>query len=57
MLDALCWRMYGQQEGAVEAVLVRNPAIARHPPRLPAGLTIKFWPLTRKFARTVRLYD
>lgn len=57
MLDALCWQMYGQQEGAVEFVLRRNPSVAQHQPHLPAGVLIRFWPITRTYARTVRLYD
>ena len=27
-LDYICWRQYGQQSGAVEAVLLANPGLA-----------------------------
>lgn len=59
VLDALCWRMYGRQEGAVEFVLAKNAGVAQYPPILPAGILVYFWPLAQTISRktTVRLYD
>lgn len=40
MLDYICWKHYGQQSGAVEAVLVANPGLADRGPVLPANVVI-----------------
>jgi phage tail protein X len=34
-LDFVCWKFYGQQSGAVEAVLASNPGLADLGPVLP----------------------
>ena len=39
-LDWICWRHYGRQSGAVEAVLEANRRLADLGPVLPAGLVI-----------------
>lgn len=39
-VDALCWRHYGRTLGAVEAVLLANPGLARHGLVLPQGLLV-----------------
>jgi phage tail protein X len=40
ILDDLCWRHYGRQAGAVEAVLDANPGLADLGPVYPAGVLI-----------------
>lgn len=59
MLDELCWRHYGRQAGAVEAVLAANPGLADHGPRLPADLRIELpnLPEPRRDLALVRLWD
>lgn len=46
-IDYICWSHYGQQSGAVEAVLEANRSIslADAGPVLPAGLVIELPPL------------
>ena len=39
-LDAVCWRHYGRQAGAVEAVLEANPGLSEVGPVLPAGFVL-----------------
>lgn len=39
-VDALCWRYYGRTQGAVEAVLLANPGLARHGLLLPQGMLV-----------------
>lgn len=39
-LDFICWRAYGQQSGAVEAVLEANPGLADLGEVFAAGVTI-----------------
>lgn len=39
-LDFICWKHYGQQSGAVEAVLVANPNLADLGPVLPINTEI-----------------
>ena len=41
VLDAICWRQYGRQAGAVEAVLAANPGLADLGPVLPLGTVIE----------------
>ena len=40
MLDWICWKHYGQTEGAVEAVLDANPHLADLGPVYEAGTLI-----------------
>lgn len=39
-LDYVCWQHYGQQSGAVEAVLLANPGLADIGPVLPVNTEI-----------------
>lgn len=39
-LDYVCWKIYGQQSGAVEAVLEANPGLAAKGEVLPTDTTI-----------------
>jgi phage tail protein X len=41
MLDHICWRFYGKQSGAVEAVLAANPRLAELGPVLPVNTTVR----------------
>ena len=41
MLDDICWRFYGRQAIAVEAVLDANPGLAARGPRYPAGVAVQ----------------
>jgi phage tail protein X len=36
-LDYICWKFYGQQSGAIEAVLTANPGLADLGPVLPVN--------------------
>lgn len=40
MLDAMVFRACGRTTGALEIVLDANPAVARQPLVLPAGVTV-----------------
>lgn len=40
MLDAICYRYYGRQSGAVELVLEVNQNLSRQNEQLPAGVII-----------------
>ncbi len=59
MLDWICWRHYGRQAGAVEAVLEVNPGLSDAGPILPAGLVIALpeLPQPGQTVDTVRLWD
>lgn len=59
MLDEICFRFYGRQSGAVEAVLAANRDLADIGPVLPVGLTITLPELTAPVqeAQPVRLWD
>ncbi|GAK43589.1 tail X family protein [Tepidicaulis marinus] len=58
MVDFICWKHYGVQSGAVEAVLEANEGLAALGPRLPAGVTITLPDLRPKVeVKTVRLWD
>ena len=59
MLDELCQRFYGQQSGAVEAVLAANRDLADLGPVLPVGVTIILPELTQPAAEAqpIRLWD
>lgn len=39
-LDFICWKVYGQQSGAVEAVLLANPGLADLGTVLPVNTDI-----------------
>ena len=41
MLDAICFRHYGNLNGTVERVLNTNPGLCEQPAVLPAGLVIE----------------
>jgi len=58
MVDWICWKHYGRQAGAVEAVLDANPGLAKLGPVLPAGTIIEL-PVLPDPSRngTVRLWD
>lgn len=59
-LDWICWRHYGRQGGAVEAVLEENRVLklADQGPHLPAGLVITLPDLpVVDDADVVRLWD
>lgn len=56
-LDFICWRRYGRQSGAVEAVLDANPHLAERGVHYDAGLVITL-PALRLPPRTpLRLWD
>lgn len=58
-VDAICWRHYGEQSGAVEVVLEANPGLADIGPVLPAGIIIELpeLPPAVQELPTVRLWD
>lgn len=58
-VDIICWRFYGQQSGAVEAVLVANPGLAALGPVLPVNTEIVLpdLPNPAAEAQTIRLWD
>lgn len=58
VLDRVCWKHYGAQAGAVEAVLEANTNLAEHGEVLPAGLEIVLPDLVLpKTERLIRLWD
>ena len=59
MLDEICWRFYGAQSGAVEAVLDANPGLADLGPILPIDTEIVLPELTAPAPEDapVRLWD
>lgn len=59
MLDAICWKYYGQQAGAVEIVLEANPGLADVGAVLSAGILIELpeLPKPNQIINTVRLWD
>ena len=58
-LDAICWTHYGQQAGAVEAVLETNPGLADSGTIFSAGVLIELpaLPEPSQTIQTVRLWD
>jgi phage tail protein X len=46
-LDFVCWKFYGQQSGAVEAVLAANAGLADLGPVLPINTRITLPALTQ----------
>lgn len=58
VLDWICWKHYGAQAGAVEAVLEANTNLAEHGEVLPAGLEIVLPDLVLpETERLIRLWD
>jgi phage tail protein X len=60
MLDDVCDKYYGtSRNGVTEAVLQANPGLARHGPRMPAGLTITLPDIQTpaKAEKLVQLWD
>lgn len=58
MLDRICWEYYGQQAGAVEAVLEANPGLGDKGPVFIAGLEITLPDLAPAANETtIRLWD
>jgi phage tail protein X len=59
MLDDICFRQYGRQSGAVEAVLEANPGLAEQGPVYSSGLLITLPVITPApaVASPVRLWD
>lgn len=58
-LDYICWKHYGQQSGAVEAVLLANPGLADLGPVLPINTKITLPVLTQpaRVAQPIRLWS
>lgn len=58
-LDFICWKYYGQQSGAVEAVLLANPGLADLGPVLPINTEITLPVLTQpaRQAQPIRLWS
>lgn len=58
VLDRVCWKHYGVQAGAVEAVLEANTNLAEHGEVLPAGLEIVLPDLVLpETEKLIRLWD
>lgn len=59
MLDEICQRFYGQQSGAVEAVLAANPGLADLGPVLPVNVSIVLPEISKPAteAQPIRLWD
>ncbi len=59
MLDAICFRYYGDSQRFTEAVREANPDLAKFGPVLPAGLPIELPDLEnlRIKPNTIRLWD
>ena len=58
-LDWICWKYYGRQSAAVEAVLEVNPGLADRGPIYSAGQKILLpeLPVATDTETTVRLWD
>lgn len=58
-LDYICWKHYGQQSGAVEAVLLANPGLADLGPVLPINTQITLPVLAQpaRQAQPIRLWS
>ena len=57
VLDWICWRYYGRQSGAVEAVLAANVGLAERGAVYPAGLVIRLPDLAEPVRQPTRLWD
>jgi phage tail protein X len=57
-LDLICWRVYGNYQGAEVAVMEANRGLADHGVILPGGLTITLPDLApQTSADTIKLWD
>ena len=58
-LDAICWKHYDRQAGAVEAVLEANPGLSDIGPIIPTGFVIGLpdLPEPDQAAETISLWD
>lgn len=57
-LDWICWKHYGRQSGAVEAVLEANPGLAEKGPVFSAGQLVTLPDLAPAATTTIiRLWD
>jgi len=57
MVDWICWRFYGRQAVAVEAVLAANEGLADYGAVLPEGVAIRMPRLSVPSLPIVRLWD
>lgn len=57
VLDWICWRYYGRQSGAVEAVLAANVGLAERGAVYPAGVVIALPELPAPVSQPTRLWD
>lgn len=57
VLDWICWRYYGRQSGAVEAVLAANVGLAERGAVYPAGVVITLPALAEPVSQPTRLWD
>lgn len=57
VLDWICWRYYGRQGGAVEAVLAANVGLAERGPIYPAGVLVTLPDLAEPVIQPTRLWD
>ncbi|MGE4299812.1 MAG: tail protein X [Desulfovibrionaceae bacterium] len=58
LIDEICWRHYGRQSGAVEAVYEANPGLVDIGPALLAGTVLYLPEIAAPTAtETVRLWD
>jgi phage tail protein X len=57
VLDWICWRYYGRQSGAVEAVLAANVGLAERGPIYPAGVRVTLPELAEPVRQPTRLWD
>lgn len=58
MLDAICWQHYGQQSGAVEQVLEKNPGLAALGPVYAENVLITLPQIAKAVAgQTIRIWD
>lgn len=57
MLDAICWRYYGERPGAFEAVLKANHELACLGCMLPEGLIIQLPELPALQVKQIALWD
>ena len=58
MLDAICWKHYRQQSGAVEQVLVHNPGLAALGPVYRENRLIILPPLAKSvLSQAINIWD
>ncbi|WP_175681477.1 tail protein X [Burkholderia cenocepacia] len=56
VLDTLCYRYYGTQQGTVEAVYDANPGLANRPQPFPSGVEIVMPDLDAPRVESVQLW-